>query len=82
MNATDLLRFVIEKELEYRWYNDDVILFVETFNIQEFNKLFSPTSFDDGGIECYMKDGYFCFEMQEILDPYGIELTDIFRSKK
>lgn len=78
MTAIQLDRFVRNHELEYHWHKDDVLLFVPTWDVQEFNKLFDASKFDDGGIECHMLDGYFAFAMSDICDYYGIEMVEIF----
>jgi len=78
MTVIDLYKFVNENNLEYHQYDNDVILFMDFFYLEEFNKLLGPTIFDDDGISCVMKDGYLCFMMQYICDYYGIELIKIF----
>lgn len=46
--------------------------------VADFNELLSPSHFDNEGIDCTMKDGYFCFWMEDICAYYGIELEEIF----
>jgi hypothetical protein len=56
-------------------------MFVNIFTIEEFAKLLPSGIFDDSGIECIMKDGYFCFYMEQICNYCDIELIDIFPDK-
>jgi len=42
------------------------------------NKMLFATNFYDSGIPCRMMDGYFVFWASDILDGWGIELTDVF----
>lgn len=81
MKATDLLKYVTKNKVEYHWHDDDVILMPNISQISEFNKLLSGSIYDDDGIDCKMKDGYFCFHMQDICDYFGIDLEDIFEEK-
>ena len=37
--------------------------------------------FDDDGIECHMKNTYFCFEIVDICEYYGINPENIFTNK-
>ncbi len=83
MKVIDLYIFMEENNLEYHWHNrdgnEDVLLFVNTRNIEEFNKLLGSSIMDEEGINCIMKDGYFCFWMKDICEYFGIETKDIFR---
>ena len=82
MTAIELYKFVTKNDLSYTWINikdQDVILFVTISNLEELNKLLGPKILDEDGIECRMKDGYFCFEMADICDYFGIDITDVFK---
>ena len=79
MKAIDLYKFIEENSIEYHWHDGDVILMPSIYDIQEFNKLLSGSIYDDSGVECTMKDGYFCFYMQNICDYFEIEIKDIFK---
>lgn len=81
MTELDLYKFVHDNNCEYHWYDDNVILFVTILWIDEFNKLFDYSFFDDEGQECIMKKDYFCFWMQDICDYYDIEMSNIFTNK-
>lgn len=83
MTAIDFYKFIHENEIEFRWdINEngdrDVIMFPSIHHLEELNKLLSDTDFDDSGIPCRMKDGYFCFWASDILNNYNIELKEIF----
>ena len=78
MKAIDLYKFVGNYNIEYHWHNGDVILFIHFTNIKYFYAILDATIFDDDGINCIMKDGYFCFEMNNICEYYGIELKEVF----
>lgn len=81
MTADKLSMFIMRRDLEYNWFDDgsDVVLFVDNDDIVAFHNLIKSGSlFDDGGIECRMKDGYFAFVMSDICDHYGIGLEEVF----
>lgn len=82
MTELSLYKFITDNEIEWRWdinkNEEDVLIFIYPWNIEDFNKLFSPFMFDDGGIECVMMDGYFCFWMEDICQHYDIILENVF----
>ena len=78
MKATELFSYVNNKAIEYHWHDNDVIMMPLVFEVEEFNKLLPASIFDDDGIECVMKDNYFCFHMRAICEYCGIELEEIF----
>ena len=45
-----------------------------TYLLDDFTKLLRGSQMDDDGIECIMRDGYFCFEMMDICDYFGIDI--------
>jgi hypothetical protein len=49
------------------------------YQIEEFNKIASSNIFEEEGIECRMKDGYFAIWMKDICEYYGIELDEVFK---
>jgi len=81
MTAIDLYKFITENDIEFHWVDDEVFMFVYIFDIDEFYKLFTSTIFDDEGITCTMKYGYFCFKMKDICEYYGIDLTEVFKNE-
>jgi len=86
MKILDLYIFCEENNLEYSWLDrdgkQDVLLFVNNYCIDEFNKLLGSSILDEDGIKCVMKYGYFCFWMTDICEYFGIETKDVFRYEK
>lgn len=78
MKTIDLYKFIQEHNIEYHWNDDDVIMFVSIYNIEDFNKMLPNGIFDDAGVECIMKDRYFAFYMEFICNYCDIEMSDIF----
>lgn len=82
MTAEKLKNFIDKYEGEYHWYKDDVVLFIDTGDLVDFQKLFENSSFlDEGGYPCTMKDCYFCFYMKDICNYYNIDMNEIFTDK-
>jgi hypothetical protein len=83
MTELELYKFINDNNCEFHWESReddlDVILFVNSIWIEDFNKLFDYNFFDDGGYECIMMNDYFCFWMQSICDYYGIDIKNIFK---
>lgn len=82
MKALDLYKYIKDNDIEYRWENNnnerDVIIFPRMFEIEELNKLLPIYLYDDEGIECIMKEGYFAIWMFDICERCDIELKEIF----
>ena len=86
MTELQLYKFVTENSLEYHWYKNDkdkeeVFLFVPSYYVEEFNKMFDYTILDEYGLKCTMKEGYFVFEMEYICGFYDIEMENVFTNK-
>jgi len=82
MDNITLYQFIIDNDLESRWDLNggilDVILFVNVWNIEDFHEILPSNIFDDEGITCWMKDGYFAFWMNDICNYCGIEIEKVF----
>lgn len=80
MKELDLYRFVTDHKIEYHWDNDGkkIHMFVNYLDIRTFYSILTYNIFDEEGIECNMKDGYFAFEMVEICEYYDIESERVF----
>ena len=84
MKVIDFYKFIYENKIEYHWHTNDtskerdVIFFISYSQIDDFANLLTSFDFDDEGIICYMKDGYFAFWAFDILESHGIELNEIF----
>ena len=82
MKAIELYKFVSENTLEYHDCEDDVILFVPLYHLEDFSKILGDSTFDDEGIKCTMNYNYICFMMKDICKYHGLELYDIFEKGK
>lgn len=78
MTAIELYKFTRENKLEWHWYDEDVILFIPNYDLDDWNKLLGHGITDEDGLECVMRDGYFCFCMKDICEYFGIDINEIF----
>ena len=84
MNAIGLYKFVNQNDLEFHYVihkDNDVVLFVPNYHIENWNKLLGSGILDEEGLECNMKDGYFCFMMKYICEYFDIELSEVFKAE-
>ena len=82
MTELALYSFIYDNGIEYHWTNDlDVIIFVYIRDLDEWKDILGSHIFDEEGIRCTMKDGYFCFEMKDICEHFDIELSNIFNKE-
>ncbi len=85
MEILDLYKFVHDNDIEYHCTHADdseIILFVNNYLLDEWSKILGTGILDEEGIECVMKEGYFCFEMKEICDHFGIDIKKVFDFEK
>lgn len=75
--------FINEIEPEMRWHNDELLIFLYPFWMEDFMKALQEdgADFEDGGIMVHMKDGYFVVDVAEILKYMG-EDPELILSKK
>lgn len=82
MTELELYKFITDNDVEYHCYSESKIFaMINLCDIEEFNKLLGNSILDDEGLECIMKDGYFCFEMGYICEYFGIDSENIFFAK-
>ena len=82
MTELELYKFITKYNVEYHRYEDKIYMMIDIYIIDEFNNLFEATIFDEEGISCIMKDGYFTFEMTDICEYYGLNIGNIFINKE
>lgn len=81
-----LYNFIKENDIEFHWEkknnlsgDDDVIIFVNSWNLEEFHKLIGDIIDGwDSPFEGYFRGHYVCFWMSELFDYCGLELEHIF----
>lgn len=86
MTELELYKFINDNGIEYHYYNcydknKKIMMFVNIYDIDEFNKLLGKRIMEEEGINCVMKYGYFCFEMIEICEYFDIVPENVFTKK-
>ncbi len=82
MTELSLYKFIEENNIEYHWDDDNVIVFINIRDIEEWNNIIDDFLMEESGIECNMKSGYFCFWMQYICEYCDIEMNNVFTNKQ
>jgi len=82
MTELQLYKFIKNNNVSLRWYEDQLLCFLDGWLICEFCQLLGPTSFDDDGIPCHLKDRYITFNLSEVCDSYGIEPENILSKEE
>lgn len=86
MKASEFKSFIENNGIEWhRHKNDgeeDIIIFPEFNDLEEFTKILGYGYFDEEGLECYMKDGYMAIWCRDLLESSGIGLDEIFEKSK
>ena len=79
MTELQLYKFIHENDIEFKQCENegvsDILMFVKISEIEDFNRLCRGVT----GVNCVMKNGYFCFWMNEICDSFGIEIENVFK---
>ena len=78
MTELELYKFINENCIEYHWHENNVFMFIPIYIIEEFATLFSESFFDESELKCTFRNDYFCFEMQDICDFYGMDMKKVF----
>ena len=85
MTELELYQFINDNNIEWHHQDNDgildVIFYPHYHQIDDFRKLLSAGLFNDIGIKCKMKDGYFVFWAKDICDYYGINIDKVFIDK-
>ena len=81
MTELQLYKFIKKNNIE--WHkeknqgNDDVLIFVMSFQIESFFELLKDFDFDEG-INCRLKSNYLCVWMVDICEYFGIDFRNVF----
>ena len=86
MSELDLYKFITNNDIE--WHRrenegtEDIIIFPNTFQLDDLIKILSPGLFDDGGVECHLMNGYVCIWMKDICEYSGIDMDRVFTGEE
>ncbi len=81
MTELELHKFVQEKKSEWHKHGEEIFMFVDFSDLDEFTKLISCSKSESAGVECYLKEHSLCVEMIDICEYYGIDPHKIFEGK-
>ena len=81
MTELELYKFINDNDIEYHWHEDDVILFVNFYLLNDFTKLLGYNMLDEEGIICHLKESYIAIWMFSICEHFDIVLGNIFKKE-
>ena len=73
----------VSRASEYGWVNDsEFLVWIDYSDVGDFmaeaTKVFGYSLFDDGGFDVRAQADGICFDLNKMLEGYGLELEDIF----
>jgi len=80
MTELSLYKFITDNNVEFHWHGEDVIAFIMKWDIKEWMELIPDFLTDEKGIECRMKQDYFCFWMKDICERLDIDINNVFKT--
>jgi hypothetical protein len=79
MTELQIYKFVHENELEWHWYGDDVVLFIDFELISNFAKMVKNYILcHDSEYNATLKEDCIAVCMSDVFDYYGIFLEKVF----
>ena len=87
MTELSLYKFIHNNDIEYHWHefeedNNDVVIFVHDYQLEDLRGLLSFSDYDDEGIEVILKDTYICIRMGILCEYNEIYMDNIFEEGK
>lgn len=83
MTEADLIYFIkVDNSIEYRWVDDNVLIFVDYYLIKEFMDMLGILFLTDRETKCILKDGYIAIWMKDICEYFDIDMKKVFRDGK
>lgn len=83
MDSLELYKFINDNNIEWHRLDnqgsEDILIFPNYGEVFKLNEILSPCLFDDGGVECVMKDGYLAIWMRDICQYYNIDMDNVFK---
>lgn len=78
MTELTLYKFINEKAKQCSWIEDELILWLDPNDIEEFALLIDRCSADDGGYPMLLqRDGTICIVLNDLLEEYNIYPEDV-----
>lgn len=82
MSAVQLLRFIIDNNIEIKWYDEELIIWPSFSDMDEFVKIVGYSFFSNGRFEVILKYDGLAFDLVPVCEYLGIEPTHILSKSK
>lgn len=66
--AVNLLLFMKDKEISFE--KEEIITWIDFYDINEFCKLFTASLFDEGGLDVKLQENCIALDLKQIIDYY------------
>lgn len=82
MTESDLIYFIrVNNAIEYKWIDDNVIVFIDHYLIKEFMDLLGDIYLTNGETNCVLKHGYISLWMKDICECFDIDMEKVFKKR-
>lgn len=77
---TELKIYRAFNDIEKHWHsgNSELLVMPNFRDLEECLSIFSPSLFDDEGIDAHIKSGYVVFDLVPMCEHYGLDAKEIF----
>ena len=88
MTELEMYKYLFDAETglnpEMRWHDDELLIFLYYFEIEDFMKEVGEPSgaFEDGGLTGYLQPRHICVDLVPILEAYDINPESILKKEK
>lgn len=83
MSELEFYKYIKELEPEMRWHNEELLIFLYYFQVEDFMKALGDGGmFDDGGFEAHLKSDYMVVDLLPFCEYYGIKPENILSKKE
>ena len=78
MTELQLYKFITENNIEYHWYEDEVIVFIPFYLLEDLTKMLGYGAFDGDVLDCKLKYDSICVAINDFCDYFGINMENVF----
>ena len=79
MTELQLYKWIKDNNIQFHYFGDfsELWVFPSLIQLEEFFKIATCSLFNDGGIECRLKQNYIAFDLIPIAEYFNIEIENV-----
>lgn len=78
MTELELYKFINENQIEIDWRGNELLVWIEHYQLEEFCNLLDRCDADDGGLNCYLQNGgVVVLDLVPVCEEYEIDPNNI-----